>query len=217
MFRWITLACFAAAAGALMLHHLLFPCGYEKRMGLGVFIRKTVHLMTTLFLPQRLNWPGRFLKLAFLLGLLSFLVMLVTGFGPLLLGTRLQGWLLMIHATFAPVLIACAAVIAILGAGRFRFLKKDTQAAMICRKNRCCWLTDSGIGAKAGFWVLLFLSLPLTLTMVLSMLPLFGEDWQNFMFHAHRYIALVFTLTAVMELYMLARMEVRKDLNGCAG
>lgn len=216
MFRWIAMICFAFLVMVILLHHVLFPCGYEKRFSIGSMFRKCIHMVTTLFLPQRLNWPGRFLKLAFLLGLLSFIVLFATGFGPLLFGWRLQGWLLMIHASFAPVLIACAAAAAILGAGRFAFLKKDVEQAAVCRLSpaRCCWLTDSGLGAKAGFWMLLFLSLPLTLTMVLSMLPWLGEDWQNFMFHAHRWSALAFALTAMLEFYMLARLEIRRDLHG---
>lgn len=214
MFRWISIICFACVVAAIGLHHLLYPCGYIKRFSLGSLIRKKVHLFTMLFLPQRLNWGGRIAKLAFLLGLLSFAVLFVTGFGPLLLGYRLQGWLLMIHATFAPVFIACGAAIAVLGAGRFVFVKDDLQAAgQAMQKQRCCWLTDSAIGVKAGFWMLLLISLPLTLTMVLSMLPLFGEDWQNWMYYAHRWCALAFSVIAIAELYMLVRMEARNDLN----
>jgi hypothetical protein len=47
--------------------------------------------------------------------------------------------------------------------------------------------------------------------MVVSMLPLFGEYWQDWMFHAHRYSVLVFALTALVELYLLVRWEIRKE------
>lgn len=213
MFRWISIACFSAIAAVILLHHLLYPCGYPRRFSAGSIVRKKVHLLTMLFLPQRQSWPSRVLKLAFLLGLLSFIVLLATGFGPLLLGGRLQGWLLMIHATFAPVFIVCGAVIAITGAGRLAFSKGDWKTADPLKQQAYCRLTDSAVGIKTAFWTLLFLSLPLTLTMVLSMLPLFGEDWQNWMFHTHRYCALAFALTAIAAVYMLIRSEARKDLN----
>jgi hypothetical protein len=214
MFRWITLISFAVVITGILLHHLLFPCGYTKRFSIGSLFRKLVHLFTLLFLPQHYTWPQRFLKLALLLGLFSFIVLFLTGFGPPLLGGRLHGWLLMIHATFSPVLIVCAAAIAFLAAARFSFSHKDWQTAFAMRRNRragSCWLTDSGIAVKAGFWLLLALTLPVTMTMVLSMFPLFGEYWQDWMFHAHRYSVLVFTLTALGELYLLVRSEVRKE------
>jgi hypothetical protein len=74
-----------------------------------------------------------------------------------------------------------------------------------------CWLTDSGTGAKVGFWILLVLSLPVTLTMVLSMLPLIGTEGQAFLFQAHRWSALFFVWVAIFEFYTLIRMEIRKE------
>lgn len=217
MFRLISLISFAAVFGGIFLHHVLFPCGYEKRFAAGSIVRKKVHLFTLLFLEQSLGWAGRFRKLAFLLGLLSFFVLAMTGFLPLMLGGKLQGYLLMIHATFAPVFIACAAFIALTGAGQYAFKKADADAipakplACKCGSDEGCWLTDTGVGAKAGFWVLLVLTLPVTLTMVLSMLPLFGPEGQEFLFHAHRWFTLIFALTAIIELYMLVRIGVLKD------
>ena len=210
-FRWISMITFVGLLGCLFLHHLVFPCGYKSRFSFGSLIRKMAHLFTLLFLPQKLGPAGRLCKLAFLLGLLSFCVLALTGFGPLVFGSRLQGYLLMIHATFAPVFIACAAVIAVLGAGRYAFDKTDAEAALhICKCG--CWLTDTGVGAKAGFWFLLIMTLPITLTMVLSMFPLFGPAGQEFMFHAHRWCALIFALAAITELYMLVRMGVGEDV-----
>jgi hypothetical protein len=216
MFRWFSLIGFAGVFAAIVLHHLIFPCGYRARFAMGTLIRKKVHLFTLLFLPQSMGWPSRIRKLAFLLGLLCFIVLLATGFGPLLFGSRLQGWLLMIHATFAPVFIACAAVVALVGAGKYRFAKEDT-GDISCfglkkSENRGCWLTDTGMGTKAGFWFLLAMSLPLTLSMVLSMLPWLGTDGQAFCFEAHRWCALVFSLAAIAQLYMLIRMEVLRDM-----
>lgn len=213
-FRWISIAAFVVVSGCLLLHHLVFPCGYKGRFTLGSLIRKAVHLLTLLFLEQRLGWAGRIRKLAFLLGLLSFGVLLLTGFLPLIFGGKLHGYLLMIHATFAPVFITCGAVVAVLGAGQYAFNKKDAESVPWSRQYNSgpgCWLTDSGIGVKAGFWCLLIISLPVTLTMVLSMLPLFGPNGQEVLFHMHRWCALVFTLVAIIELYILIRIQIRKE------
>ncbi len=214
MFRWISIIGFAVVFAGILLHHLVFPCGYKPRFSLGSLIRKKVHLFTLIFPEQKRGLPGKIRKLVFLLGLLSFTVLLLTGFGPLVFGSKLHGYLLMIHATFAMVFIGCAAIIVFLGAGEYAFNKKDAEAippGCKCSGDGSCWLTDTGVGAKVGFWLLVVLTLPVILTMVLSMLPLFGTEGQEFLFHAHRWSALGFGLLAMVELYMLIRMEIRKE------
>ena len=216
MFRMTSIIAYAVVLLGILLHHLLFPCGYEKRFSFYSLIRKKVHLFTLLFPEQKLSWLGKISKCVFMLGLLAFAVLAITGFGPLFFGHRLEGYLLMIHATFAPVFIGCVAVVAILGTGKYAFSSKDVET-LSCRcletNVKGCWLTDSGIGVKAGFWSLLVVSLPVTLTMVLSMLPLFGTKGQAFLFEAHRWCALIFALIAIVELYILVRIEILKETN----
>lgn len=214
MFRWISIIGFAVIVAGILLHHLVFPCGYKPRFSIGALIRKKVHLFTLLFPEQKLGLPGKIRKLIFLLGLLSFTILLLTGFAPLVFGSKLQGYLLMIHATFAMVFIGCAAIVVFLGAGEYSFNKKDADAippGCKCSGDGSCWLTDTGIGAKVGFWLLALLTLPVTLTMVLSMLPLFGTHGQEFLFHLHRWCGLFFAWIAIVELYILIRMGVLKD------
>ncbi len=214
MFQWISIISFVVVLAGILMHSLLFPCGYKPRFSPNTCIRKLVHLFTLIFPVQKLTFWGKIRKLVFLLGLLSFVVLLLTGFSPVFFGCRLEGYWLMIHATFAPVFIGCAAVVALLGAGQYRFNKADCRTVpCICGRSETngCWLTDTGIGVKAGFWLLLILSLPVTLTMVLSMMPWFGTDGQEFLYHAHRWSALAFGLTAVVELYMLIRMGIREE------
>lgn len=214
MFQWISMIGFAVVFAGMILHHLIFPCGYKPRFTAGSLIRKKVHLLTLLLPEQKRCLPGKLRKLIFLLGLLSFGVLLLTGFGPLLFGYKLGGYWLMIHATFAPVFIGCAAIVVLLGAAEYAFNRKDADAIQhrFCSRKDGCWLTDSGVGAKAGFWLLAALTLPVTLTMVLSMLPLFGTDGQEMLFQLHRWSALFFALTALVELYMLIRMDVIKEI-----
>lgn len=217
MFRIVSLIAFASVLGGILLHHLLFPCGSERRFAPGTLIRKKVHLLTLLFLPQSLNWGGRIRKLAFLLGLFSFVILLLTGFLPPLSGGRLEGWWLMLHATFAPVFIACVAVVAITGAQHYRFVKQDAEdLAELFRARKVrqgCRLTDCSAAAKAGFWLLAALSLPVTLTMVVSMTPLFGTEGQEWLFKWHRWSALAFALAAIAALYILVRSGIRKDMD----
>ena len=122
----------------------------------------------------------------------------------------------MIHATFAPVFIASVAFIAVTSAEQYAFNEKDLEQIPCpgCKPAKLtvgCCLTDTGLGAKLGFWILLVMSLPVTLSMVLSMLPLFGPEGQDFLFQAHRWSALIFALTLIAELYILIRMRAIKD------
>ncbi len=215
MFQIVSLIVFLAVLGGIGLHVLLFPCGAGRRFTCGALGRKAVHLLTLLFLPQSLTWVGRLRKLAFLLGLLSFVVLLLTGFLPPLLGGRLEGYWLMVHATFAPIFIACVAFIVVTAADQYRFVKRDSVHLAALYKNRktrqACWLTDSEASAKAGFWLLAALSLPMTLTMVLSMTTLFGTDGQEWLFETHRWSALAFSVFTISMLYVLIRHGVRKD------
>ena len=202
MFQIVSMISFIVVLGGIGLHRLV----YSNRQGPETHIS----------LGKCRTGPGYFQKLAFLFGLFTFSVLLFTGFGPLLSGLRLQGYLLMIHATFAPFFIASVAFIAVTGAEQYAFNEKDIeQIPCPFRKfpNRVegCWLTDTGLGAKVGFWTLLVMSLPVTLSMVLSMLPLFGPKGQDFLFQAHRWSALIFALTLIVELYILIRMRASKD------
>jgi hypothetical protein len=215
MFRIVSLIVFAAVLGCLVLHYLVFPCGRGRRFTPSALIRKCVHLFTLLFLEQSLNWGGRLRKLAFLLGLLSFIILLLTGFLPLLLGGRLEGYWLMLHMTFAPIFIACAAVVVMTGAERYRLLKKDVEHWAQLRSQQhvqnACWLTDCTATPKVGFWLLAAISLPLTLTMAVSMTTLFGTEGQQWLFDAHRWCALAFAAAALCELYVLCRQMIRRD------
>ena len=131
-------------------------------------------------------------KLAFFLCLLSFCVLSVTGFGPLLLGERLQGYLLMLHVTFAPVFIAAAAGIAVFADHRSMFSQKNPFSKVI-------------------FWGLLMLSLPVTLTMALCMLPVFGSHGQEALLVAHRWFALLFAFILFIEFCLLIYIKSLKN------
>lgn len=212
MFREISLFGFGAVVVFILLHMMIFRCGIKPIRLLCLQIAK----VWDLFLGPTPNWVVGVRMLAFWGGVLSFGVLLLTGFVPPLLGGRLEGVWLMLHATLAPVFIVCAAALALTGAQRYCFHKRDAEQLAALwktrkqRPRRCCVL-DSAAAAKAGFWLLSALMLPLTLSIVLSMTPLFGTDGQHFLLHLHRYSALAFSLAAMITVYVLIRGEVRKD------
>lgn len=192
-FRWISLAAFIVVIGGIGFHAMLFPFSASGRWRIMDILRTKIHVFTLLFLDQKLNWIGRMKKLILLLALLSFLILLITGFGPLLFGCRLAGWLLVIHATFAPVLIGCLALLALGWAQGMVFGN------------------GSGSVLKGCFWLLIFLSLPLTLTMIGSMFRFFGTDGQALLLIWHRWCALAFGCIALIFLYALIRGQIGRE------
>ncbi|MHC4370725.1 MAG: cytochrome b family protein, partial [Planctomycetota bacterium] len=106
----------------------------------------------------------------------------------------------MIHATFAPVFAVCLAVLAVMWANRCRF----TYADWPWLKRVVQWLTSNEnvgaeavgespcLGQKVTFWLIVFLALPLIMSIVLIMLALFGTHGQEVLLALHRNVAAVF-------------------------
>lgn len=201
MFRVVSAIGLVVLWIGLVLHFLVFPCKLKMRLFTVQLKAGMLHIMSLLIC----------------LGLVvSFMGLFITGFGPLFMGDKLHGYLLMLHATCAPVFIVCAGLFVLTGAGKHAFDMNDadiikTECSMKKSRTKTCWLTDTGLGAKSCFWMLAVLAVPLTMTMVFSMMPLFGTEIQEFLFEMHRWIALIFALIMFLELYMLLRMNHLKD------
>lgn len=152
--------------------------------------------------------------LVYLLALLCFLVLAITGFYPtLVLGKHITGYLVMVHATFAPVFAVCLAVLAVMWARCCRFTGGDwpwferfvQRITLTGNPGDDTYRKGSGFGQKITFWLVIFLALPLILSIVLSMFPLFGTHWQEILLSMHRNIALVFAMVAILHTYFIIR------------
>jgi len=163
---------------------------------------------------DRLSIIGMLRILVYLAVLFCFVVLAITGFYPtLILGKHITGYLVMVHATFAPVFAVCLAVLAVMWARRWRFTGGDWPwFERVVR-----WVTlangpvantygkSSDLGRKISFWLIIFLALPLILSIVLSMFPLFGTHWQEILLSMHRYTALIFAMVAILHTYFIIR------------
>jgi cytochrome b subunit of formate dehydrogenase len=160
-----------------------------------------------------------FRMLVYLLALFSFVVLALTSFYPvLILGEHISGYLLMLHATFAPVFAVCLAVLAVLWAGNCRFTAGDwpwferivSRITLAKSGEKATHRKNSGLGQKITFWLIVFLALPLALSIVLSMFHIFGTHWQELLLGLHRYTALVFTVIVIVHTFLLIRSPARK-------
>lgn len=122
--------------------------------------------------------------LAYGVALVSALVLAITGFAPGLLGGHLSGLVLMAH-------MGCV----------MPFLLSIAFLSITCAKQHD--LRDRVTLGRLCFWTLLLLAVPLTLTVVLIMLPLVGTDGQRELLELHELLAFMFVVVAL--LYSLLR------------
>ena len=63
------------------------------------------------------------------------------------------------------------------------------------------------------FWLLIFLALPLILSIILSMFPLFGTHHQELLLASHGYVAMVFTIVAIVHIYLVIQIKMKDIMN----
>ena len=193
-------------------HWIAVPTGGPRNA-----VQGGVHVFSLLLIEQKSSILGVLKKLAYLVSLICFLVLAITGFWPLLVrGEHISGFLMYIHATFAPIFALCLAILAVTWAGQYSFTMQDCPwvSRLLRRVTRLHILADdrpwqcSILVYKAAFWLLLLLSLPLILSIVISMFHLLGTDWQGITLALHRWIALVFVIVAIIHTYLAIRLRM---------
>jgi cytochrome b subunit of formate dehydrogenase len=228
MFRIVSIVGFGITIAGISLHCIALPLAMGRRWTAEEISRKLVCLLTLLFVEQKLNLVSALRKLVYLLALLCFVVLAVTGFYPtLVLGEHISGYPVMAHATFAPVFAVCLAVLAVMWASRCHFAYSDwpwfqsfVQRITLVKstgeeahgKNPGLDqpFRRAGLGQKIAFWLIIFLALPLILSIILSMFPLFGTHWQELLLSMHRYTALVFSLVVIVHIYIVIRIKMQE-------
>jgi len=147
-------------------------------------------------------------KLTSFLIKVSFLVLAITGFIPLVLfGASVSGIGLLLHVFAAAVFALGLVIISLLRAHDHRFNKNDWQSLQhVIGKKTPTKKSNPHIAAfakKISFWLILLLTLPLIVSILLGMYPLFGTHGQEALLQLHGYSALLLVLTVVVRLYIL--------------
>ena len=209
MFRIVSVIGFVITIVGIVCHYIAFSAGKGYRWRPIDILRKLVYLLTLLFLEQRLSAIGILRKLVYLLVLLCFVVLALTGFYPtLILGKHLSGYLLMVHATFAPVFAGCVAVLAVMWAHNCRFDRDSIkQEAPNKTAGSATGSEKYELGQKISFWLIVSLAVPLILSIVLSMFPLFGTDIQKLLLNLHRYSALLLAMAVIIHTYLMVLIK----------
>lgn len=218
MFRIVSIIAFAATLGGIGLHYVALPWFKGRRWTAGDVLKKLVYLLTLLFVEQKLSPVSVLRKIVYLVALLCFVVLAVTGFFPLLvLDEHISGYLMMVHASFAPVFAVCLAALAVMWARHCHFTSSDLPSArriierltLVKSYQEKAPSESTGIAQKITFWLLIFLALPLILSIVLIMLGCSGTHQQISFLAAHRHIALLFSLIAIVHTYLMIRTQIK--------
>ncbi len=145
-------------------------------------------------------------KLVYFVALLCFVALAVNGFYPsVVLGKPISGYYLILQVTAGGVFAGCLAVLAVMWAHRCRFDKSDWQRLQRLIRREASESSD--LGQKICFWLIVLLALPVILSIVLSMFPLFGTDGQKFLLQLHRYSALLLALVVIVHTYLIIRTQ----------
>ena len=214
MFCTVSIIVFLVVIGFICLHCIASAVVKGYRWRPIDILRTLVHLFSLVFLEQKLTPVGVLRKLIYLLALLCFVVLVITGFYPVLfLNEHLSGYLLMVHATFAPVFAGCLAVLAVMWADNCRFDKTDWPwLQRLLRRAPVAEPPDAkySLVRKICFWLIVVLALPVILSVVLGMFPLFGTEGQELLLNLHRYSTLLLAAVAIFHTYLIIRIQMDK-------
>ncbi|MBN1392384.1 MAG: hypothetical protein JW947_06225 [Sedimentisphaerales bacterium] len=167
MFRAISIIGFAAVLSGVAVCCAVLPRGRQSGM------KKSGRL-------------GTIRKLLYLLALLCFLGLVITGFYPALVRKEsISGYWLILHVCFAPVFAVSLAVLAVMWAGNCSFKNTEPKLQKLC------------------FWLIVILAVPVILSIVLSMFNFFGTEGQELLLLLHRYGALLLAMAVIFHTYLI--------------
>jgi len=153
-------------------------------------------------------------KILYRITVLLFLILVISGFFPvLILGQSLSGFLLIVHVTVAPLFVLFFTLSVLFNAHSQQFdindwnyvSRGDTEQNFSKIHHLVFW-------KKICFWLFTIFSLPAILSVIISMYPLFGTDGQYFLLDMHRYSVLfLFTIAAIFFLLKWSSAKVLAD------
>ena len=172
-----------AAGGVILLHLVLALIG-----GKAAKTRRRLNL-----------WE----RLVYLGALASVSVLAVTSFYSVLAFGTMSGWWLFVHMFGAGTLVGVLPLMAINWAGPSRFGQGRSSQDEETFAPRFFWLP------KLMFWLFLLSGLAVVLTMLLSMLPIFGTDGLHSLLDIHRYAGLMAVVVLAIHFYCVLLQRAR--------
>ena len=144
-------------------------------------------------------------KLVYLGALVSVAVLGITSFFTVLRFGGMHGWWLFAHMFGAGALTGVLPLLALTWCGANRFERMTRQQRDEAVWPRFFWIP------RVMFWLFLLAGFTVLITMLVSMLPLFGTDGLNVLLDIHRYAGLLAVVALFIHFYcvLLQRVQLR--------
>ncbi len=144
-------------------------------------------------------------KLVYLGALVSVAMLGVTSFYTVLRFGGMHGWWLFAHMFGAGALTGVLPLLALTWCGASRFGRLTQRQLEESYLPRFFWIP------RVMFWLFLLAGFVVLLTMLVSMLPLFGTEGMEILLDIHRYAGLLAVVTLFIHFYcvLLQRVQLR--------
>jgi hypothetical protein len=154
-------------------------------------------------------------KSSYLLAMILAAVLATTGFLQVIVtGSHLSGTLLLVHIVAAPLFALTLAAVSLLWSHDQQIREQDLP--VLRELVRTGTVTgDNGLAALARvlYWVVMVLALPLILSIILSLFPLFGTEGETTLIGLHGYSALVLVVVTLLHGYILILQPTNRTHN----
>ncbi len=207
MFRLVSFLVFAGIIAGLVWavrSQLIQVAGTKQRLRQqGQSLLDALRQIRSMPLPAILSISR---KAFYFLTVLCFLVLAITGFLPVVIwGSPISGLPLILHVTLAPLFAISLTVVTVFWAYHHRFNRSDWQRLLqwIRKEKSTVLQANPNVWQKICFWLIVVLSVPVLISVILSMYPLFGTAGQKFLLHLHGYTALLMLIVVVGHSYLL--------------
>ncbi len=206
MFRIISLlglvGITAAIVWAIRAQRIQFAGTKQALRQQSLDIANNLRQWRALSTPARLRTLMRFFYLA---TLISVLLLAITGFLPVIFGQAVSNFALILHLVLAPLFAIGITALALFWAQRHRFNENDWKLLQqgFKKVERPASPEHPHVWQKICFWLSLLLAVPVIISTVLMMYPLYGTAGQEWLLHLHGYAGLVLLAVVVLHAYFV--------------
>lgn len=153
---------------------------------------------------------------SYVLAMLLAAVLAISGFLQVIItGGHLTGTLLLIHVIAAPLFALTLAAASLLWSHDQQLSEQDLPVLNgLIRTGTVTGSNGLAVLARVLYWLMLVLALPLILSIILSLYPLFGTEGENTLIGLHGYSALSLVVVTLLHGYILILQSTNRSHNG---
>jgi hypothetical protein len=152
---------------------------------------------------------------SYVLAMLLAVVLATTGFLQVIItGSHLTGTLLLVHIVAAPLFALTLAAASLLWSHDQQLREQDLPVlGRLIRTGTVTGINGQAVLARVLYWLILVFALPLILSIILSLYPLFATEGETTLIGLHGYSALALVAVTLLHGYILILQSTDRTLN----